>query len=151
MAKRGRILYLILALLIVLNQSANIVLALSGSSENFRWLNSVLLPAFTIWAVWNLWQTGEKWMRWGLATWTLVKGLASLYFLGYIMYRMAEITPPESADFFFQISGTLFTIPAIDACIFVVIGLALFFSPSIRIFLETRTQSPAQTLPFSSQ
>ncbi|QDS94237.1 hypothetical protein FF011L_30160 [Roseimaritima multifibrata] len=155
MVNRGRVLFVIFALLIVLNEAANILFAFSGMSANFQWFKSVILPVLLIGAVWSLWETGEKWTRWGLATWALLKGITSLWVLGYVMYRMAEITPPENADSFFRISDMLFTMPVIHASIFVVIGLAFFFSPSIRLFLETRSpssdQGPDQDPPFESQ
>ena len=149
--KRGRNDFLVLASFIVINESAKILLAFSGSSEEFSWLSSVLSPALMILAVWSLWQTGENWTRLALATWTMLKGLWSLWALGHVMYLLADMSPADDSSFFFKFLATLWSLQAIQACFFAATGLALFFSPSIRIFLETRSKNPEDTSPFSTR
>jgi len=148
MVKRGRILFLILGSLIVINEGANIIFAFSGASENFRWFQSVLLPATMIWIVWSLWQTGDKWERWILATCMLLKGLTTLAGISFLMYNLNTVPPSEGKDILLQITSSLSVVYATYACIHVAIGLTLFLSPSVRVFLETRSQDHDEEFSF---
>ena len=148
MKQRGRILYSILGSLIVINEGSKIIFAFSGVSENFRWLHSVLIPAAIIWIVWNLWQTGDKWLRWALAVRAFFGGLNTLLGIEFIKDSLNTIPPSEGKDFLFESTSTLFAVHTFHGFVFVVIGLTLFLSPSIRAFLETRSQDNGEKLSF---
>ena len=148
MEKRGRILYLILGSLIVINEGSIIIFAFSGASENFRWLQSVMLPAIMIWIVWSLWKTGDKWERRILAGCTLLKGLTALVSISFLMYNLNTIPPSEGKDYLLHITSILAAVTAVYACILVAIGLTLFLSPAIRVFLETRSQNNCDNFSF---
>ena len=146
MEQRGRILYLILGSLIVINEGASIIFALTGPPENFRWVHSLVIPAVMIYVVWDLWRTGDKFERWALAARTFLVGLTTLLGIGFIIYKLNTITPTEDKDFLFQFTSPLFTVQAIYGAVLLIIGLTLFLSPSIRVFLETRSQDNDQKL-----
>lgn len=138
MIKRGQRLFLLLASLIVINEVGNVILTIVSGTSISTWFKPMFMPLLILWTVWNVWSTGDRWARLSLGILVLAKGLLALWVFGLLMIRMAEITPPTEARFFWEISAALFAFPAIHASLLIVIGLVICCSPSIRAFLETR-------------
>lgn len=141
MIQRGRRLFLILASIIVINEFINILLVIIGGTSISGRISSLLFPAFILWGVWEVWRTGERVSRMGLGCLLILRSAFNLCIFGYLMIGMAKVTPPEKAAFFWEISALLFALPGLHAIVFIAIGLAICFSRSIRMFLETRTES----------
>lgn len=138
MVQRGRVLFIILSVLIVLNEASNLTLEIANGIQYSHWLRSIFLPLIIIWSVWSLWTTGEKWTRIALGTMVVIKGLTGLAVFGLLMFHMAKITPTTQARDFLEIAAYLLALPVGHALLFVVMGLLILSSPSIRAFLETR-------------
>ncbi|MEW4561651.1 hypothetical protein AB1K70_03950 [Bremerella sp. JC770] len=133
--KRGRLLFLILAALIVVDRLAVIVLGLTSETENLNLWRSFLMPSWVIICVVSLWY-GGTWPRLLLAFWSLWHGGMNLLLVCFTMVRMASITPPEQTGFFLSMSAKLFGFPLLHASFYVFTGLALVFSSSLKTFFQ---------------
>ncbi len=69
---------------------------------------------------------------------TFLKGITQLSLFAWIMFRLAEVTPRSEAAFFWEMSGLMFTVPGLYYLAYVVIGVVLWFSPSLKAFLNSR-------------
>jgi hypothetical protein len=138
MKKRGRQLFLVLASLIVFNEATNLLLVITTGSSISTWLRSMCFPLVILWAVWNVWNSGDRGSRFTLGGLLIAKSLIAMWVFGFLMISMAKITPSNEARFFWEISAFLFALPALQAIVFIAIGLTICYSRSIRAFLETR-------------
>jgi hypothetical protein len=145
--RRGRVFYLILATLIVADRLLAIVLALVASNGNFNPWRSLLFPVMVMGGVILLWQ-GDKWLRWGVAVWSLLHGAGNLLIIGYVVYSMASVTPPEGTGFFRTTTALLFGIPLLHAGFYIFAGLALLLSRSLKLFFDL--QSLTAENPFAA-
>jgi hypothetical protein len=133
LARRGRAVFLFIATLIVLDRLSSIVLALAGDPAELRLWRSVCIPALMILGVLSLWQ-GETWPRRLFALWCLLHGGLILAPLGFVLFRMAEITPPEKSDVFQGVTVFLLGLPLLYAAFYMLAGAVLWLSPSVRAF-----------------
>ena len=142
---RGRVFFLILVTLSVVERLSSIVLTLIGDTDNLSLSRSVLLPAVVILGFVWLWQ-GETWLRRMLAAWSLIHGGTNLLILGFVMYRLAAATPPGQAGFFLNMSAMLFGFPLLHASFHIFTGLALLLSRSIKSFCDHQQETAESPL-----
>lgn len=137
--KFGQRLFLVLASLIVINEGWNLLFVIVSGTSISSWFRSMSFPVVILWAVWNAWSSGDRSSRFTLGGLVIAKSLLAMWIFGFLMIRMAEVTPPSEAHFFWEVSAVLFALPAIHAVLFIAIGFTICFSRSIGAFLETRT------------
>lgn len=137
--RRGRLIYLVFAIAIVVDLVSSAVLSLILNSENFSLLKSVVIPLAVIYFILDLWQ-GDKLTRWLLASWTLVRGAGNLFTVALILYRLASVTKPEQTDFFIDVIVIPFLIPMLYGVFYLAAGLTLLLSPSIKLFCERQSK-----------
>ena len=139
LAKRGRLFFLILATLIVLDRASAIMLALTGDAAHFRLLTSVLLPAVIIFWVASLWQ-GDTQRRHVPAFILLLYGGGNLFNFGRVIPGTALAERPADVGLFLQVSLRLLGFPVLHASCYIVAGLALLLSPSLYAFFDHQSQ-----------
>jgi hypothetical protein len=110
-------------------------LVLSHGLAEVQWWKSVARPLLFAWAVAYLWR-GDNWLRWlvGVAC-TLVGGL-ELFASGYLLIRLAGVTPPEATGFFMQAAGYPLGAVALIGLWELLAGLAFLALPSVRAFFR---------------
>jgi hypothetical protein len=135
LVRRGRLFFLILASLIVLDRGASILFAIVAGAEDFSLWRSVLVPGFIIFGVVSLWW-GDVWTRRVLAGWLLLKGGTHLFVFGSVLLGLQAVTPPEQTRFFVQMSAILVGIPILYGGFYIFAGLSLLLSRSLRAFFE---------------
>ncbi len=138
--RRGRVFFLILATLIVVDRASSLVLALIGDTENLSIWQSILLPVLVILGVVSLWR-GETGLRRLMAAWALLHGGINLLIFGFLIYRMAAVTPPEQAGFLLNVSAMLFGFSLLHAGFYIFVGLALLLSRSLKAFFNHQSQT----------
>jgi len=139
LAKRGRLFFLILATLIVLDRVSAIMLALTGDAAHFRILTSVLLPAVIIFWVASLWQ-GDTQRRHVPAFILLLYGGGNLFNYGRVILGTALAERPADVGLFLQVSLRPLGFPVLHASCYIVAGLALLLSPSLYAFFDHQSQ-----------
>jgi hypothetical protein len=140
LAQRGRLFFVSLATLIVLDRGFAILRALTGDAAHFRFLSSVLLPAVIIFMVASLWQ-GDARRRHFRALILLVYGGGNLLNYGRVLYAAALEAQPWDAGLFLQVSLSQMGLPILHASCYVLVSAALFFSTSLRAFFDYQSQT----------
>jgi hypothetical protein len=138
LAKRGRLFFLVLATLIVLDRGSVIVRAFTGAAP-FRLLDSLLLPAVIIFIVVSLWQ-GDTQRRHFRALILLLYGGGNLFNCGRVILGTAVAERPADVGLFLQLSLRLMGFPVLHASCYIFAGLALLLSPSLYAFFDHQAQ-----------
>ena len=138
LAQRGRILFLILATLIIFDGVSRFVRPLIFTDAHFTFRESVLVPAVIIFIIVSLWQLEPRHRRFRPYVF-LIYGGGCLFQYARLMYRMALATPPEEADRFAERALAIFGLPVLEAVFFIVASMMLVFSPSLKDFFEYQT------------
>ena len=145
LVRRGRVIFLVLASLIIIDHFSRMVLALIRDTKGLNLWSSILFPTAVILGVVSLWQ-GARWLRRLMALWLLVHGGKHLFIIGLLMYQMATVTPPDQADFFLRMSGILFGFPILYGGFCVSAGLALLGSRSLKAFFDHQWETAENPL-----
>ena len=139
--RRGRLIFIVLALFIVVDKLATLVWVLAHPDE-FTW-RKLLEPLVIAGCVIVLWR-GEKWLRWITGIWCAFHGGFNLVLLGFVVYRLALATPPGQVGFFLKVSAIGFGVPLLHAGFYFVAGLLFLVSSSLKAFLENQCQVAKQ-------
>lgn len=145
LVRRGRVFFLILATLIVIDRLSSIALALLGDTENLNLLRAVFLPAMVTVGFVSLWK-GETWLRTFVAAWSLLQGGRIFGMSAVAIYGMNAVTPPDQRGFMLKMSLTLFCFPLLYASFLIFTGLALLFSRSLRAFFDHQKETAENPL-----
>lgn len=105
---------------------------------HFTFVESVLIPALAIFIIVSLWQLEPRHRRFR-PYFFLIYGAGCLFQYASLIHRAALATPPEKADRFAERALAIFGLSALEAILFVVAGLMLAFSPSLKAFFEYQT------------
>jgi hypothetical protein len=132
---RGKRLFLILATLIILEKLASVGIALYGGLAEVKWLKSVALPLGIAMTVVFLWQ-GDIWLRWLVGILFVFKGSGQVYISGWLLAKLAGVTPPEATGFFMQAAGYPIGLVGVFGLLYVLAGLLFLVSPSMRAFFR---------------
>ena len=139
-ARRGRLVYLVLAAVLIVLELLNVCLhfynAWSGGAE-IAWWKSVALPLTFVGMVVAM-GTGDRFSRWSVAVWLWLAGMAPLVASGLMTVRLLEVTPPDGLGFFVQILGLPLGILAAIGLAKIAAGCAVVWLPSLRAYLDSR-------------
>lgn len=139
--RRGRLLFLILSVLIVLDKLFGAGLAVYTNWPDVRWLKGVIQPLGLALGVVLLWD-GDTWLRWLMGTAFVVTGGVSVLVSGWLLFRFAEVTPPAATGLFVQAVGYPLGIVAALGLFHLTAGLLLLLSPSMRAFFRYQREGP---------
>jgi hypothetical protein len=146
--RRGKRLFVVLATLITLEKLASIGLALSNGFGEVTWWKSVGQPAGFALAVGLLWY-GDVWLRWLVGFGCLLTGGLPLFVTGRLLFRLAEVTPPDATEFFMQVVLYPVALAMSVSLFYVLAGLLFLFSTSMRAFFAyqcSRAQGRSEAL-----
>lgn len=146
LARWGRILFFIIASLMLYDQVTTLVSSLTGDPQRRNWLNSIVMPFVISGFFYSVWR-GDKSMRWAIGFWYLFKGFHLIVATAIIGYKMAVRTPPEQAAFFLQIFMTLFGVLLAFAFLYITSGAALIWSPTVKAYLNYRWKAADRPPP----
>lgn len=135
--RRGKWLFVILATLITLDKLAGVGLALSGDWYQVKWGQSVMFPLCVIVAVVSL-RDGETWLRWLLGGALMFVSGVKLFMLGRLWFAVTSGPEPNAADFAWQFLGPPLGILGAHQLVYLLAGLALLVSPSLRAYFAHR-------------
>lgn len=138
LARPGRLFFLILATLIILDCASTLVRMRIGNPAQF--LSSVVLPGGFIFIVVSLWQV-EKRQRQIRSCILFVYGAGSIFQYGRLIYSMALEIPPGKLGDFLEVTATLMGLPILRAGFYVFASLALLYSPSLNSFFEHQSHT----------
>ena len=141
--RRGRIIFLAIASLIVGLKLSSVILAFAGGWEQVQWWKSVIQPLGFALGVVCLWQ-GENWLRWLLALALVVIGGSHLFVVARLTSLVAKETPPQHAGFFLELLGLPLGLVGAIGLFYLSAGLVLLMSPSVKAFFAYQREIRAR-------
>ncbi len=145
---RGKRVFLVLATLLILENLATIGIALSGDLTKIHWLKALGQPIGLSLAIAFLWQ-GDQWLQWLVGLGYILAGGLMAFATGRLLFKLAEVTPPEGAGFFMQVIGLPIGLIFVLGILHLLAGLCILFLPSLRAFFRYQRTGPQMLIePF---
>ncbi len=134
LVQRGRWLVLACAAPLVLIEALTILLAFSKGWEAVRWWRDVIGPAGSLLCLLLFWQ-GDRTMRWLVPLGCFFTAGIRLYVTVSVLVRLARVKGPIKTEVYAEFLDVLgwWTVVGL---IYLVAGLVLVLSPSVRAFLR---------------
>ena len=133
--RRGKWLFLILASLIVIEKLFGVGLTLAGDWDKIKWLRSVVGPICFCVGLTALWD-GEYRFRWFMGGSIALIGSLQIFVIARILLKLSDLVTQDTLDLFMRVAGYPLGLVMAVGLFYLVAGLLLLFSPSIRAFFR---------------